>query len=182
MAETRGSSLAGGMHGVGSMVGAWDSSLEFRMSASAVGLLSVRVAAAAARVRSGGHVNERDRAALEAVAADLREEARVLRGQSAPDVTDETAYAVAGVALTALGQRDGAQADVVASDEDLAGRLDELAAQLEALASGSEMDEQVVARIETVFLRAGALVSDSLGQSGELLEGVPEVSGTDRWS
>jgi hypothetical protein len=158
------------------MVGAWDSSLEYRMSASSVGLLSIRVAAAAARVRAGGDVNDRDRVAVQTVAADLREEARVLRGESSPDVTNETAYAVAGVALTALRQREGTATSLTSNETALASQLDDLALELETFASGASVGESSLTRLETVFLQAGALVTDSLGQTGELLEGVPEAT------
>lgn len=176
MRTWRTSSSSKSTPGYRSMVGAWDSSLEYRMSASAVGLLSIRVAAAAARVRSGGEVNDRDRVAVQSVAADLREEARVLRGESSPDVTNETAYAVAGVALTALSQRESSSSPTVDRESDLAVRLDDLASELETLADGSLKGDDSLARLEKVFIRASALVSDSLGQTGELLEGVPEVA------
>jgi len=155
------------------VVGAGDS-LELRMNASAVGLLSIRVASAAARVRGGGQINQRDQVALRSVSTDLREEARVLRGEIVPSVTDETAYAVAGVTLTALGQPGDTAS---ATDEDLARRLDRVANDLEKLASGRSLDDALLARLESVFLRAGELVTDSLGESGEVLEGVPQGPG-----
>jgi len=163
------------------MVGAWDSSLEFRMNASAAGLLSVRVAAAASRARVTGHIHERDRDAVLRVAKDLREEARVLRGESPPNVDDETAYAVAGVTLTALQGRDD-QRTAPQDDAHLAAGLDELATQLESLADGTQSNQAVLRQLEQLFFRAGGVVSDSLGQPGELLEGEPEVAGSEQWS
>jgi len=152
------------------MVRAWDGGIEFRMNTSAVGLLSVRVAAAAERARTNDTLNERDEDALRTVAADLREEARVLRGEAAPDLNDETAYAVAGVTLTALRLKQ----TVSPPNDDAASHLDALADTLEKMADGGRVASRDIARVAKLFLAVSELVSRGLGRSGELLEGVPE--------
>jgi hypothetical protein len=161
-----------GMSAEGAVVGAWDSGLELRMNASSVGLLAVRVAAAAARSRSGSSLNERDIEALVSVRDDLREEARVLRGESSPDVADETAFAFAGLALTALGLPPGKDE----LDDEAAVRLDKVADDLEAVAGGGSVAPTTLNDIEQLFLTASAMVSESLGQTGELVEGGPGAS------
>ena len=151
-------------------VSAWDTGLEARMNASAVGLLAVRVATAAARSRSGAPLNERDVAAVAVVRDDLREEAKVLRGEAAPDVSDETAYAFAGVALNALGVSGTSDTD---RDADAAAQLDEVADELDALAQGRQVAPKELESLENLFLIASSMVSERLGQTGELVEGSP---------
>lgn len=158
------------------MVGAWDNSLEYRMNASAAGLLAVRIAAAVARIRSGSEINDRDRRAASTVADDFRREAGVLRGEWTPRVSDEAAYEVAGAALTAMSGQ-SRSAPTYQTDTDAATTLDSLATDLEALVTGDSLDAERLKRLETLFSRAGNLVHDSLGQSGEALDGIQQAAG-----
>lgn len=155
-------------------VTAWDGGLDVRLNASSVGLLSVRVAAAAARKRTTGHVNEHDVETLRLVSKDLREEAQILRHETAPDAGDETAYAFAGLALRALGAPTTSSGDDVETDEDAAARLDAIAGELEQIAAGSPLSDSALERIERVFFSANDLVSASIGRTGETLEGAPD--------
>lgn len=154
------------------LAAAWDG-LEVRMNASSVGLLSIRVAAAAARRRVSGSVNERDIQSLRLATEDLRDEARVLRRESSPDADDETAYAFAGVALTALAATDPTQEATEGAEELAAVQLDALADDLALLASGADISEEMLERIERLFFSANAIAARRLGGTGETLEGSP---------
>lgn len=170
---------------LGAMVGAWDSGLETRMSTSSAGLLAVRVAVAAARRRAGEDLNDRDREALKEVRRDLEGEVRVLRGQDLPDVTHESSFAFAGLALSALSTPRSENAGMNEADDsqNAAARLDELARDLEIVADRPEVEDAVLERVESVFLRASQLVSQSLGRTGEIVDGLPESPGaTKQWS
>lgn len=153
-------------------VSALDSGFDLRMNVSSVGLLAVRVATAAARRRAGTELNDRDRRAIRLVITDLTSEAKVLRGESSPDVDDETSYAFAGFALTALDN--GAPASI---DEAIAAdKLDDIVQKLRDLMAEASIPEASMKEIEDLFLRASNMVSDRLGRAGELLDGSPASS------
>jgi len=154
----------------GAMVGTWSNGLELRMSTSTAGLRAVRVASAAARLRLGGELRTRDAADLKSVSGGLRDEARVMRGEALPDIDDETAYAFAGLALRALSARGPAP---VRGEEGAAHQLDQLAAELEEVASGERVEGQVLQRIEDLFLATSSMVSEALARTGETVEGEP---------
>jgi len=143
----------------------WSGGAELRLNASSAGLLAVRVAGAVAHRRAGDDLTERDRRALSSVMTDLRGEASILRGAADPDLVNETAFAFADLALSALN---GAQQKAEADADRAADSLDEIANELDLLANGSEIDPARLETVERLFMRASRLASDSLGRAGEL--------------
>lgn len=159
------------------MVGTRDSQFEYRSNAASAGLLAVRIASAAARARAGDALTPRDRELLNSVIRDLRKEARILRHEALPEVTDEAGYAFAGLALAAYqpadasGQAETEERDVAATDA-----LDQVALDLEAVVASRDRDDPVLERVERLFLALDAIAARSLGGTGEMHQGSPRVS------
>lgn len=106
---------------------------------------------------------------LSAVSTDLRTEAAVIRGQSSPDVGDESAFAFAGLALDALGR----DSEAAGADESAADSLAEVADSLETLVDGHVPAADRLAELEQIFLRASDMASSNLGHVGDFAEGAP---------
>jgi hypothetical protein len=145
-----------------------ESGFDIRMNASSVGLLAVKVATAAARFRAEGQLNDRDRRVLGLVIADLTQEARIFRGEIDPDVDDETSYAVAGIALNALGARASANGS---AEDAAATQLESLVSQLVELEHGDLHDVVALEEIERLFLDASSMVTSELSHAGEEVDG-----------
>lgn len=138
-----------------------------RMSASTAAVMATRVSGAMARAQRGESLFPEDLSTIRSVADDLRGEARVLRGEARPNVNDETSYAFGGASLRAL------QANRVptgAASRDAATSLDELAAMLEDVATGSRRDETALETLRVLFKAVGAAVSAGLARTGESVE------------
>ncbi len=156
-------------------VATWDGGSDLRTNAASVGLQAIRVAAAAARLLGGNPLSDRDRLTLGTVSADLLQEAQVLRHELMPSVLDESAYAFAGVALSALST--GAHHSP--SEEDAAQELEDLAKLLDQMQSQDPVpDTRSLTRIQDIFFRANELVRVALTRSGELIEGNEDTSTT----
>jgi hypothetical protein len=153
------------------MVGAGgDSRLDTRLQAVSAGLRAVRVVSAARRCRAGLALTDTDISTIRSVVSDLREEIRVLRNENIPDVTDETAFAFASLALSALPT----QAENQGNSGMAARQLESLVSDIEALISSDSSELASLKRIEDVFLKASDLVGSEVGGTGEKVDGQME--------
>jgi len=140
--------------------------LDARAQAVSAGLLAIRIASAAHRLRSGDPLTSSDRSILHNVIRDLRQEAHILRNGDTPDVLDETAYAFAGLALSTIPDR---KRDI--EPEAAASALESLAEQLTTFLDPATHDASKLELIESAFLRAGRRVGSEVGQPGERVDG-----------
>ncbi len=157
--------------GSSGMVGAHDGGLDARVEASSARLRAVRVTTAARRLQGGGSLSERDKATLLQVTRDLREEARVLRGEAPADVREESAFALGSLTLTALVQASSASK----SASDSADKLEALADEIDQLCAGQPTQEGIN-DVESLFTLASNLSSRSSGSSGERVDAYPEYA------
>jgi len=141
-----------------------------QVAATSAGLLAVKIAGSAAKARLGLALEKSEIEALASVAASLEVEVSVLRGEQTADVEDESTYAFAGFALSAI---DGAGSGVVHSDEAAAVALSNLAVTLKALSIGTPLDEANLSAIESVFRRTSQFASRGLSRSGERVDALP---------
>lgn len=141
-----------------------------QVAATSAGLLAVKIAGSAARARLGMTLDKAETEILAAVALRLETEVAVLRGEETPDVEDESTYAFAGFALSAI---DGTTSGSTQSDEDAAAALSNLAATLKSLSSGAHLAEADLSAIESVFRRTSQFASRGLSRSGERVDALP---------
>jgi hypothetical protein len=147
-----------------------DNRLHSRLDAISAGLRAIRLVDAAQRWASGVPFTETDRATIRTVAEDLRNEVRILRNQDAPDVTDETAFAFATLALQALPRTSSEIDSAVAADQ-----LEYLANDLDSMLDSKSPDQVKAKRIETVFLRTSDLVNSTFGSTGEQIDDADDL-------
>jgi hypothetical protein len=140
--------------------------LDTRIDAISAGLRAIRIVDASRRWRSKTPLTNIDITTIRSTADDLRNEIRVLRNQTAPDVIDESAFAFASLALKALPSPGATSADAAFATRQLEG----LVSDLEFMLSSANPDIIVAKRIEAVFLRASDLVQSKFGRTGETLE------------
>jgi hypothetical protein len=148
-------------------VGAGDSRLDTRLQAVSAGLRAVRVASAVRRRREGRPFTATDTTTINGVMQDLRNEIRVLRNEDMPDVTDETAFAFASLALSALPKTSEEKTDTRAA----ARQLEDLVREIGKLQLPGQPEEEPLAKLEKFFLRAGELAGAEVGRTGEKVDG-----------
>lgn len=142
-----------------SAIASHETSLDMRMTASSVSILAARVATAAARLRDGGELLDRDRAAVSAFERQLQNEVKILRGETSPNDLDEESYAFADVTLSTLG---GASKRRFVGTE-AAQQLSEMVATLQSLRKGTKPSHTDLDTVERFFLEASAVASQESG-------------------